>query len=163
MIDTIGHEALIYIKTEQMGAKERLVAIIENLKVHSSVVGVSTVYSSSESSVQKQDPDLMVELVCRLRTRLDVMVLKSELDQLKGFRVDITLLVYDDLISMVPQLTLPWPDLHKEGLVIRAAAEVHPHYIHPVFKESLADLSGKNQKIDKKVEFFMQGRILHES
>lgn len=160
MINTIGHEALVYVSTELMGAKERLNAIIENVKIHSSIVAVSTIYRREVASAMKLDKDYTVELVLRIRTRLEVLKLKSELDSIQGFRTKIHLMVFDQMISMVPQLTLPWPELHKETLVIRAAAEVYPDYVHPVIQEPLVELAAKQSKLDNKVEFFMQGRSL---
>lgn len=160
MISLIGHEALVYISTELMGAKERLNAIIENIKVHSSIVAVSTIYRRELDSKFKTDIDFSVEFVLRLRTRLDVSKLKAELDAIEGFRTKVQLVTFDQMISMVPQLTLPWPELHLEPLVIRAASEVYPDYVHPVMKESLNELALKQPIHGNKIEFYMQGRSL---
>ena len=54
--------------------------------------------------------------------------------------LDLDILFYDDLTQDDPDLTLPHPDLQNRDFVLRPMAELAPHFVHPVFHKTMAQL-----------------------
>lgn len=54
--------------------------------------------------------------------------------------IDIDILLYDDLILQIPELTLPHPLMHERQFVMEPLAEIAPNVIHPVFKKPVVSL-----------------------
>lgn len=54
--------------------------------------------------------------------------------------IDLDLLLYGDEILQTPQLTLPHPLLHERAFVLQPLAEVVPHAVHPVLRETMSAL-----------------------
>src|SRR5207245_502093 len=54
--------------------------------------------------------------------------------------VDLDLLLYGDLVSDAPELTVPHPRLHERLFVLRPLADLAPGLTHPVLKKTIADL-----------------------
>lgn len=54
--------------------------------------------------------------------------------------IDIDLLMYDNEIIELPQLSLPHPALHKRMFVIEPLAEIAPNLMHPVLNKRMQDL-----------------------
>ncbi|MFP4105303.1 MAG: 2-amino-4-hydroxy-6-hydroxymethyldihydropteridine diphosphokinase [Phycisphaerae bacterium] len=61
---------------------------------------------------------------------------------------DLDILLYDDRVVDEPGLTIPHPRMHQRLFVIEPLAEIAPHAIHPVLKQSvqqiLQALHGRN-------------------
>ena len=55
--------------------------------------------------------------------------------------VDMDLLFYDNLIMRDRGITLPHPHLHARAFVLTPFIEIEPHFIHPVLKRSVEELS----------------------
>ena len=71
----------------------------------------------------------------------------------------LTLLVYGDVFTMTPELTLPHPDLRKETKWIVSASELVPDWIHPVSRKTLIELS-RGTAGQNGLEFNAQGYSL---
>jgi 2-amino-4-hydroxy-6-hydroxymethyldihydropteridine diphosphokinase len=54
--------------------------------------------------------------------------------------IDLDLLLYDDQIINTPELNVPHPLMHTRRFVLEPAAEIAAEWIHPVLKQSIADL-----------------------
>ncbi len=54
--------------------------------------------------------------------------------------LDLDLLMVDQQVFHHPELLLPHPHLHHRGFVLIPAAQVAPHWIHPVFFRSVDTL-----------------------
>ena len=54
--------------------------------------------------------------------------------------LDLDILFYDDLVQDDPALTLPHPDMHNRDFVLRPMAELAPHFMHPLFRRTMAQL-----------------------
>jgi hypothetical protein len=63
------------------------------------------------------------------------------------------------MILMSPRLTLPYPLLHQDPLIIRCAAEAWGQYEHPIYLKSLSEMARSAQNA-KTAEFHMQGKNL---
>lgn len=55
--------------------------------------------------------------------------------------VNVFLLGFGEVFKMTPQVTIPHPELHEKAHWLHVAAELWPEYRHPVFNESLSELS----------------------
>ncbi|MCB9027356.1 MAG: hypothetical protein H6625_13625 [Bdellovibrionaceae bacterium] len=69
------------------------------------------------------------------------------------------LLAHGAFVRMTPELTLPHPELHKNPEDLIPATEVYPHFIHPVLKKELTELS-KSLKPKLLGQFYAQGKTL---
>ena len=54
--------------------------------------------------------------------------------------LDLDILFYDDLVQDDPALTLPHPDMYNRDFVLRPMAELAPHFVHPLFRRTMAQL-----------------------
>ncbi|MBP3353645.1 MAG: 2-amino-4-hydroxy-6-hydroxymethyldihydropteridine diphosphokinase [Bacteroidales bacterium] len=57
--------------------------------------------------------------------------------------IDIDILLYDDIISDNPQITLPHPKMHLREFVIEPLVEIAPDVIHPILNISIKDISNR--------------------
>jgi 7,8-dihydro-6-hydroxymethylpterin-pyrophosphokinase len=152
-----GHNALIHIATDLVGGVSRCERAFAKLKTQAHLEAVSSVYKRYLSS-DRVDMKAQMELVCRLQTELEAGALLQFVESLDE-KIMINLLVFDDLILMSPRLTLPYPELHIDGLIIRCAAEAWGSYEHPIYEKTLSEISRTAQPVHE-AEFFLQGRNL---
>lgn len=54
--------------------------------------------------------------------------------------IDIDLLFYDHHVISTSELTLPHPQMHLRRFVLEPLAEIAPLAVHPVFKQTVAEL-----------------------
>ena len=55
--------------------------------------------------------------------------------------IDIDILLFDNIISDNPQITLPHPKMHLREFVIEPLVEIAPDVIHPILNISIKDIS----------------------
>lgn len=68
-------------------------------------------------------------------------------------------LVCDDITTMSPRLTLPYPEFHRFGEYLIPAAEIWGDFVHPVLKKSLLVLKSELPSSEG-IEFYAQGKTL---
>ena len=54
--------------------------------------------------------------------------------------IDIDILLYEDEVLQIPELTLPHPLMHERKFVMDPLSEIAPFVVHPVLKERIIDL-----------------------
>lgn len=54
--------------------------------------------------------------------------------------LDLDILLYDDLILMKKELTIPHPDMKNRAFVLEPLAALAPHYVHPVYRKTVEEL-----------------------
>ena len=54
--------------------------------------------------------------------------------------IDIDILLYEDEVLQIPELTLPHPLMHERKFVMDPLAEIAPFVVHPVLNERIIDL-----------------------
>jgi 2-amino-4-hydroxy-6-hydroxymethyldihydropteridine diphosphokinase len=58
-------------------------------------------------------------------------------------KIDLDLILYDDVVVESEELTLPHPRMHERAFVLGPLAEIAPGWVHPVLGERVADLWAK--------------------
>lgn len=153
----MSHQALLHIATDLVGGVARSQKYLADLHRQVHLENISSIYKRYQSS-DRVDMKAQMEFVCRIQTELgaeELLKVTTHLDS----KVEASLLVFDNLILMSPSLTLPYPDLHTDGLIIRAAAEAWGSYAHPIYEKTLSDISRDARPVTE-AEFFLQGRSL---
>ncbi len=54
--------------------------------------------------------------------------------------IDIDILLFGDLVTNSPALTVPHPAMHQRRFVLEPLAEIAPHARHPVLKKTVGEL-----------------------
>ena len=54
--------------------------------------------------------------------------------------LDLDILFYDDLVQDDSALTLPHPDMQNRDFVLKPMVELAPHFVHPVFHQTMQQL-----------------------
>lgn len=156
---SVRHTSLIHITLDLVGGTAKAQEILRILSEYGEVAALSSVYKRYLGADQV-DLRSRLEFVARYETLRNVdqllhLIMSMKDDLNKG----ITLLVFDDLILMSPRLTLPYPKMHQDPLVIRCAAEVWGQYEHPVYEKNLREISKTAPPVTQ-AEFYMQGKSL---
>jgi 7,8-dihydro-6-hydroxymethylpterin-pyrophosphokinase len=162
-----SHKALIYIAIDLVGGVEKAKEILRKFSEFGDLGAISSVYKRFLTP-ERKDISARIEFVVRLETAHNVdqilhLILSLCQEGQPGLNrqsfTELTLLAFDDLILMSPKLTLPYPKMHQDPLVIRAAAEAWGQYAHPIYEKNLSELS-KNAPPAQEAEFYMQGKSL---
>lgn len=162
-----SHNALIYVAIDLVGGVEKAKEILRRFTEYGELSTISSVYKRFLTP-ERKDISARIEFVVRLLTSYGVdqvlhMILSHCQEGQPGLNrqsyADLTLLAFDDLILMSPKLTLPYPQMHQDPLIIRAAAEAWGQYAHPIYEKNLSELS-KNAPPAQQAEFYMQGKSL---
>jgi 2-amino-4-hydroxy-6-hydroxymethyldihydropteridine diphosphokinase len=71
--------------------------------------------------------------------------LETEIGRKKTIRygprkIDLDIIFYDDLILSTPDLVIPHPRLAERGFVLRPLADIAANFVHPILKQTVADL-----------------------
>ena len=54
--------------------------------------------------------------------------------------IDIDIILYDNLVTDTPDLTIPHPRMHLRRFVLEPMCDIAPHYIHPQYNKPLSQL-----------------------
>lgn len=160
-MDRISEGALIHVTVDFVGGEPVLRAIVSELSRLGVIAGISNVYKRF-TTVPSLDSRANLELVLKIITRQSVeeisnvvrALCKMPPENLNHF-VEINILAYGSKVWMSPQLTLPYPNLHSDPLVLMCACEVDSQFIHPILKLALSQL--KVPVSDTLSEFYLQG------
>lgn len=128
-------------------AVSRLRALVPALRV----VAVSSLYDTAPQLVTEQPRFL--NLVAEVRTTLDPEALlraakriEADLGRVPGQRygprrIDVDILLYDDLVYQSDDLTIPHPRLAERAFALLPLAELAPERMHPVLGLSVGALA----------------------
>ncbi len=131
---------------------------------------VSSLYESA-SLGGPIDAPAFVNAVARIETELSAERLLDRLlwieKQLGRVRteanaprvIDLDLLVYGDQIRSSPDPILPHPRLHERAFVLEPLAELAPNWIHPILKQSIAELRQSVTSASQPVRLLEQSTI----
>lgn len=153
----ISHGGLIHFSTDLVGGPPRIQQILQSLSEFMRFVEISSVYKRFKSR-DHVDLNATMEFVVKIITSLESEKLIEVIDKVDK-RTSVMLLAFDDLILMSPRLTLPYPELHTDSLIIHCAAEAWGQYEHPIYQKTLSEIS-RSARVSIDSEFFLQGRTL---
>lgn len=162
---------LISLETHSSKCFDVFKSYIKQLGQHVEVVEVSSIYRLEanthwmrEKAAGREHEDLYcvglklaTQIPARLFNRLLIDIAKKSLSEDQLDPVIPTLLAYDDLIEMSPDLTLPHPELHLQAKFLIPALDIWPEYFHGVLESTLSHLSQGRQL---RGQFFAQGKSL---
>lgn len=125
-------------------------------------IQVSSLYETQPVEFQPQPwfLNLVVEVEAELEPESLLKLIKNIEQKMgrkpgipKGPRlIDIDILLADDLVVKTSALEIPHPRMQERKFVLRPLAEICPHFIHPVLKETIEALLAKtsDQSLVKK-------------
>lgn len=166
-MSTTRHSALIHVTLDLVGGVDKAKSLLGKIKEYGEIVAISSVYKRYLTS-ERIDLVARLEFVIRFETLFTVdqtlyLVLSLCEQGSQGLtqksHAELTLLAFDNLILMSPRLTLPYPELHRDPLIIRCSAEAWGQYEHPIYQKSLGEIS-KLALPAKYAEFYIQGKSL---
>ncbi len=153
----ISHGALLHFSMDLIGGPKTAQELLHKIAPTISIQSVSSIYKRFNSD-DRADLNASMEFVVKVITQLGPEEILKFLEDTK-IKMNFILLVYDDVIKMSPQLTLPYPELHTDPLIIRCAAEAWGQYDHPIYMKTLSEISNLARPT-RDAEFFLQGRSL---
>ncbi|QLY25525.1 hypothetical protein [Bdellovibrio sp. KM01] len=166
-MSSVLHNSLISVTLDLMGGEEKARELLHKISECGEILNVSSIYKRYTSDA-KNDLSARIEFVLRFETMMSVeqhlhLVLSLCDEGSSGLvqrsQVEMILLAYDDMILMSPRLTLPYPELHTDALIIRCAAEAWGQYEHPIYQKTLSEIS-KTARTARDAEFYKQGKSL---
>lgn len=161
------HNSLISVTLDLMGGEQKARQLLEKISECGEIINVSSIYKRYTSDA-RNDLSARIEFVIRFETMMSVeqhlhLVLSLCDEGSSGLvqrsHVEMILLAYDDMILMSPRLTLPYPQMHTDALIIRCAAEAWGQYEHPIYQKTLSEIS-KSARTVRDAEFYKQGKSL---
>jgi 2-amino-4-hydroxy-6-hydroxymethyldihydropteridine diphosphokinase len=123
---------------------------LRRLGSHLRIDRISSLYETEPVGVT--DQPWFLNLVCRGETDLTPEALldvakgiEAEMGRQEGVRfgprlIDIDILLYGDLILVLPRLVIPHPRLHERGFVLVPLGELAPSLVHPALEKDVAQL-----------------------
>lgn len=161
------HNTLIHLALDVVGGEDKAVDILSEISELGKIISISSVYKRYSNKAYI-DLSARFEVVFHLETLMSV---EQTLQLLLSLGIEgknkighkchaaLTLLVFDEVVQMSPHLTLPYPLLHTDSLIIRCASEIWGNYEHPILQKTLREIS-KSAISEPFVEFHMQGKTL---
>jgi 7,8-dihydro-6-hydroxymethylpterin-pyrophosphokinase len=161
------HNSLIYISLDLVGGLDKARALIQSLNELGHVEAISSVYKRFLNK-ERVDLQAYMEFVVRYSSMMNVDQTLEKVLSLCGkgpsglaqrSHQELILLAFDNSILMSPKLTLPFPHLHTDPLVIRCASEAWGAYEHPIYQVTLSEIARSARPVHE-AEFFLQGKSL---
>lgn len=163
----ISHLALIHFSLDLTGGKNQANQVLKQLQVSGKIQSISSVYKRYMTA-ERADINAHLEFVVKYETQMSIEQLlhtamslshKKESQFQESVNTELIVLAFDRQITMSPNLTLPYPLLHQDPLVIRCAAEAWGQYEHPIYQKNLNEIARVAQPA-RQAEFYMQGKTL---
>jgi len=161
------HNSLVYVALDLVGGETKAKELLAKISECGEILHMSSIYKRYLTAA-RVDLSARIEFVIRFETMMSVdqhlhLVLSLCEQGSQGLvqqsHVNMILLAYDDVILMSPRLTLPYPHLHTDPLIIRCAAEAWGQYEHPIYQRTLSEIS-KSASPVLDAEFYKQGKSL---
>ena len=72
-------------------------------------------------------------------SRSEVIISDDDIDYPKA--VDIDLLLAEGVVHLGPEIVLPHPRFHRRAFALAPAAEIVPHWVHPLLGRTVGELA----------------------
>lgn len=135
--------------------EQRIIRVLSAYHQLFRIKKISSVFKKTNPQATRLDEEMSFAILTD--TAIDLENVLAAKTSLMGNDFKSDLLVYNDEIQWVPDMTLPSPLLHFDPLVLHCCAEIAPDYFHPILKENLKTLDINNIRTD--FEFLFQGKI----
>lgn len=161
------HSGLIHLALDLMGGLERARKLVEKLEEFGRIERFSSVYKRYLTD-ERVDLNSRMEFVVKYQTSMNVdqtlhLITSLCENQTLGLQrrglVSLTLLVFDSDVLLSSRLTLPYPEMHQDPLIVRCSAEAWGEYEHPVYQKNLKEIAASALPA-KQAEFYCQGSTL---
>ncbi len=114
------------------------------------IINKSSIYETAAWGKSDQ-PDFlnMVVLVATELQPLELLKTTQKIETLLGRKreikwgprtLDIDILFYNNLVSIIENLTIPHPFVHERRFTLLPMSEITPNYIHPVLNKTISEL-----------------------
>ncbi len=147
-------EAIISLGSNLGDRKRNLADALQMLGArHCTVVAVSHLYETEPWGFVSNDIFLnqiaVVDTTLSPRELIDTLLNieqqlgRSRTSTTQGYSsrpIDLDIIFFDDLISDDTHITLPHPKMHLRRFVLEPLNELRPHFIHPLFNKTVAQL-----------------------
>ena len=156
-----------------LGDREaNLRAAIGGLSRFGTITSISSVYRTEPVGYRAQ-PEFW-NLVVELRTELAPEALLRAVQGIEDAQgrvrpfpnaprvIDIDVLLYDDLVTEAPELTVPHPRMLERGFVLRPLVEIAPELEHPGTGERLAERLERVEARERVERLFAGRRLLND-
>lgn len=131
--------------------EENLRMALEALPPPVEITAVSRLYETAPAYVLNQPSFLNIavggytnllpaELLAFLKD-VEAEVGRRETIRYGPRKIDLDIIFYDDLVINLPQLHIPHPRMVERGFVLRPLADIASNFVHPVLKQSVAELA----------------------
>lgn len=153
------HETILSIVVYSEDGESTLKDIFLVLKKNFKLQNISSIYLVSADTISSRQIHALDKVesftglcvAARAQTELSEQEAMQELKAIEQefvsytqrHSIQIFLSVYDNLTLMVPDLNLPFTDLHSRPELLIPASEVWGDYFHPILKENLTVLAAK--------------------
>lgn len=170
--------ALISVKTFSDQNLSMMRSVVRAIDSTDKITKASSIYRVDRAAeslialrdIQKDERLECYAIVLRIETALQAKDLLEKLQSIEKVHqkeylrrsVSINLLMLSDEVVMLPELSVPHPEMHLRPEEIVLATEIAGSVRHPVLNENLAELA---QKFSKAAwgEFFAQGQTVLDS
>lgn len=122
------------------------------LSEHCSIVDTSFLYSTKyQGAFADTYPDFL-NCAVKIETEWSALELLTQLKAIEkslhrvkstdhdNRTIDLDIVFYDNQVIHSQTLVIPHPRMHLREFVLRPLTDINPHFIHPIFKNSVADL-----------------------
>lgn len=142
-------------------------AILQELLTKCEIIETTALFKRKNE--KDTDFEATIEFVISISTSEEVLEFSDFLEKLaqrlpkqrdSGF-INLKLLIYDQVVMMTPELTLPHPDLQYDSLTLRLSSEIWSRYEHPILKQTLREIADRRSE-NIYVQFIMQGQNLFD-
>jgi len=130
--------------------KRNLDAALQMLQGRFSLQKVSNIYETEPWGYTDQPAFLnQVVEICADVPPMDLLTLLKKMEHDLGREptfhlgprlIDLDILIYGDMVYETPTLVIPHPHMAQRAFVLVPLAEIAPHLIHPVLKQTISEL-----------------------
>ena len=168
------HEVLISVVTYSTTNKSTLESVLIELKKYVELNKSSAVYSVTGRpnnyehvhEIKTQDSFQGLCVALRGLTEFDEKTLMKKLNEIIDSsprriknEIKIYLLVYENITTISPSLTLPFPDFHIRPELIVPASDIWGEYVHPILDQTLNRIS-KQYQLESWGDFYSQNHLI---
>ena len=131
---------------------DRAVTLL-SLLPHSKVMGISLLYETEPvkdhaqpgegwflNGVLQLETDITPKSLLATLREIERSLGRDEENRSGPRTIDLDILLYGQRVINEPDLVVPHPRMHQRRFVLMPLSELHPLFVHPIFKRSISQL-----------------------